>query len=92
MEPEVAKERVVFTFCIPDGAPKKDIRETMAILRARAMVVVEEENLIRVGHEQIENIRTENMENGTMRECYVSFGHHTERRMSWGVKEGVVGN
>jgi hypothetical protein len=27
-----------------------------------------------------------------MKECYLALGHHTEKRMSWGVKEGVVGN
>tara|TARA_R110000787_G_scaffold88634_2_gene188028 strand:+ start:263 stop:541 length:279 start_codon:yes stop_codon:yes gene_type:complete len=92
MESEVAKERVVFSFCVPEGTSKSDIREVMATLRVQAMAVVDEENLIRVGHEQTENIRTENMDNGTMKECYLALGHHTEKRMSWGVKEGVVGN
>ena len=92
MESEVAKERLVMSLCIPEGTRKKDIRKSMSILRERAMDRVKEDNLIRIGHEEIESFRTENVRGSMEKACYLSLGHHTEKRMSWGIKEGVVGN
>jgi hypothetical protein len=85
-------EKVVISLCIPDGTTKKDIRTSMSLLREQGMKAIEDENQIRVGHEEIETSRTEDMDDVSGKQCYLALGHHTEKRMSWGVREGVVGS
>ena len=84
---EAVTERVVMSFCVPDGTSKSDVHKSMFILRERAMDKVKKDNLIRIGHEENESFRTENIEGSVEKTCYLAFGHHTEKRMSWGVTE-----